>query len=510
MTLGELIRQFGLCARGRVDSAAEVAGLTEDSRLVRPGWVFLARPGLRADGRRFVADAVAAGALAVLTDREPEAAPDGAAILLGPDPATTGARIAERLAGSPSLALRLVGVTGTNGKTTVATLVYQAAGLAGIPCGLIGTVEIDDGSGPRPSNFTTPPAERLSATLAAMRRNGRAAAAMEVSSHALHQGRAAGLRFAAAAFTNLTGDHLDYHGDMESYAAAKALLFERLAPDALAVLNADDAWSARMAASCPARVLWCSLGTPRAGPPAAVAGIRDAGPSGMTIEFGGPWGSFRARTPLLGHHNAMNLLQVVALCTGALAIPAQALVEILPELRAPTGRLEPVHDRCDDVSVLVDFAHTDDALANALRAARLATPPGARLWAVFGCGGDKDRTKRPRMGAAAAALADRVVVTSDNPRTEDPERIIDEVLAGLPADAGRVLREADRRLAIFGAIKEAGRGDVVLIAGKGHEREQILPDGRGGTRTIPFDDHAVAREALDARRGAAISERSHA
>ncbi|HZW10286.1 MAG TPA: UDP-N-acetylmuramoyl-L-alanyl-D-glutamate--2,6-diaminopimelate ligase [Phycisphaerales bacterium] len=501
MILGELIQHLGLRAHGAIDLGATIAGLTEDSRRVAPGWVFVARPGLQSDGRRFIAAAIGAGAAAVITDQPPEGLPASSPLLLAHDPSVAGAQLAERLAGSPSRSLRVVGVTGTNGKTTVATLVYQISRLAGVPCGLIGTVEIDDGTGPRPSDFTTPPAERLSPLLAAMRSNGCVAAAMEVSSHSLDQRRAAGLRFAAAIFTNLTGDHLDYHGDMERYAHAKSRLFEQLEPEAIAVLNADDPWSPAMAAPCAAPIVWCSLGRPQAGAPAARATIHEADASGMAIELAGPWGLLRTRTALIGAHNAMNLLQALVVCTEGLGVPRDQLGAIVPELRAPTGRLEPVHGPGDDVAVLVDFAHSDDALASALRAARLATPAGARLWAVFGCGGDKDRTKRPRMGAAAASLADRVIVTSDNPRTEDPEAIIDEVFRGIAgAPPGVVRRQADRREAIREALHAAAPGDVVVIAGKGHEREQILPDGRGGTRRIPFDDHAVARAALDERR----------
>jgi UDP-N-acetylmuramoyl-L-alanyl-D-glutamate--2,6-diaminopimelate ligase len=224
----------------------------------------------------------------------------------------------------------------------------------------------------------------------------------------------------------------------------------------------------------------------------------------MVLELTGPWGLLRTRTRLIGAHNAMNLLQAVAACTGALGVRSDQLAAIIPELRSPTGRLEPVHAAGDDIAALVDFAHSDDALANALRAARLATPAGAKLWVVFGCGGDKDRTKRPRMGAAAATLADRAIVTSDNPRTEDPDAIIDEVFRGVPsARLDAVQRQVDRREAIREAILSAGPDDVVVIAGKGHEREQILPDACGGTRRIPFDDHAVARHALDERRTAA-------
>jgi UDP-N-acetylmuramoyl-L-alanyl-D-glutamate--2,6-diaminopimelate ligase len=236
-------------------------------------------------------------------------------------------------------------------------------------------------------------------------------------------------------------------------------------------------------------------------PPGAVASVLETGARGMLLDLAGPWGAIRARTALIGAHNAMNLLQAVAAAALALGVPAPTLAELIPSLRAPTGRLEPVHGASDDVTVLVDFAHTDDALANALRAARLAAPRGSTLWAVFGCGGDKDRTKRPRMGAAAATLADRVLVTSDNPRTENPESIIDEVFTGIPRELlAKADRCADRREAIRDVLRLAAPGDVIVIAGKGHEREQILPDGRGGTRRVALDDGAVAREALAARR----------
>ncbi|MBK7404308.1 MAG: UDP-N-acetylmuramoyl-L-alanyl-D-glutamate--2,6-diaminopimelate ligase [Phycisphaerales bacterium] len=501
MQLGGILQQVGVRAVGRIDPGAIVVGVTEDSRRVGPGWIFVARPGLKADGRRFIPDALAAGAIAIVTDRPTEVLPADTPLLLTPDPGLVGAVLSERLAGAPSATLRLAGITGTNGKTTIATLVSQWARLAGMPCGLIGTVEIDDGSGPRPSDFTTPPAERISALLARMLDNGCRAAAMEVSSHSLDQRRAAGLQFRAAVFTNLTGDHLDYHGDMDRYADAKARLFEQLGPDAIAIVNADDPWSERMVRSCQAPVLWCSAGSPRTGAPGARVEIHGVTAAGMRVELSGPWGLVRTSCSLIGLHNAMNLLQAFAVCTGAFGLAPDLLGALAPSLRAPNGRLEPVQSDADDVTVLVDFAHTDDALANALRAARLATGAAASLWAVFGCGGDKDRTKRPRMGAAASALADRVIVTSDNPRTENPESIIDEVYAGIPRDRWpEITRLADRAAAIRHAVLHARAGDVILLAGKGHEREQILPDGAGGTRRIDFDDHVVAAEALAERR----------
>lgn len=506
MNLGQLTQIPNLHAPrplGAIDPTATVLGVTEDSRRVAPGWVFVARPGLHADGRRFIPDALRAGALAIVTDQPPSSVPADAPVYIAPNPALVGAIMAERLAGSPSAALALVGVTGTNGKTTIATLIARAAQAAGLPCGLIGTVEVDDGESAIPSDYTTPPAELLSPMLARMRDKGCKVAAMEVSSHALDQHRTAGVRFVAGVFTNLTGDHLDYHGNMVHYAAAKARLFAQLEPDALAVINVADPWCDRVTGGCRARVLTCAVrgGCAHADDADANVTFDNVSASGMDIQLDGPWGSVNARATLVGAHNAMNLLQVVAVCTEVLGMTPEALTKILPGLHAPTGRLEPVQSAADDITVLVDFAHTDDALTNCLRAARLATPAGARLWVVFGCGGNKDSAKRPRMGEAAAALADRVIVTSDNPRTESPESIIDEVVAGI-AEVSRanVRRDADRRSAIGTALLDASPGDVVVIGGKGHEREQELSDGKGGTRFIPFDDHQAAREVLAERR----------
>lgn len=506
MDLGELFERAGLPLPGEANPRAPVAGVTEDSRRVGAGWVFVARPGKRADGRRFIPDAIGAGAVAVVTDLTWNGG-GGESVLRVDDPSRAGAVLAELHAGSPSSALRLIGVTGTNGKTTVASLVRQIAQLCGVRCGLIGTVEIDEGDGPRPSDFTTPPAERLSASLATMVSRGCTAAAMEASSHSLDQHRVSGLRFAAGIFTNLTGDHLDYHGDMDSYAAAKARLFELLPEDGLAVVNAQSPWTARMVRDCRARIIECVLGIDRrAGSEARAAGQASAWvvtseSRGMRVRLAGPWGEIEADTGLLGEHNAMNLLQALVVCSMTLGIGAESLTLALPSLRSPSGRLERVDGPGDDVTVLVDFAHSDDALASALRAARLATPPQGALWAVFGCGGNKDRAKRPRMGAVAAGLADRVIVTSDNPRRDDPEAIIDEVIQGVPRERrSECARDADRRAAIFAALLAADPGDVIVIAGKGHEQEQEISDGAGGTVKLPFRDQDVAREALRERR----------
>ena len=513
MELGRLIEGMNVRAVG-VSVGVVVRGVTEDSRRVGPGDLFVARPGTRADGRAFIADAVARGASAVLTDRGAEAAwaPGGAALLVADDVPLAAARIAERFHGDPSTRLTLIGVTGTNGKTTVAHLVQQLLIGAGVPCGLIGTVFTDDGSGPCESSLTTPEAVEVSATLARMVSNGCRAAVMEVSSHALDQRRVAGLRFAAGVFSNLTGDHQDYHGSMDNYAAAKARLFESLPPNAAAIVNADDPWHERMIRSCAAGVVRCREWNMANAPKgqrakedrgaAAEVMVLAASASGMRLRLGGGWGEVEGSVGLIGRHNAMNALQAAAAAHAACGVSGESIARSLSTLRPPPGRLEPAHLPGDGVRVLVDYAHTDDALRNALRAVRplVDAARGERLWVVFGCGGDRDRTKRPRMGAAAAELADAVVVTSDNPRREQPDAIIAEIMDGIEGGASdRVLVEPDRRRAIAYAVERAGDGDWIVIAGKGHETYQLLPDGSGGVRRIDFDDRLVAREELRKR-----------
>jgi UDP-N-acetylmuramoyl-L-alanyl-D-glutamate--2,6-diaminopimelate ligase len=418
----------------------------------------------------------------------------------GTDLTRLAGALADRLAGSPSRHLRLVGITGTNGKTTMAFLVQQFLRAAGDRCGLIGTVTVDDGCRAAPASLTTPGAIQLAAILGRMVANGCSACAMEVSSHALDQGRADALRFAAAVFSNLTGDHLDYHGTMERYAAAKARLFAMLPPEGTAVVNADDPWHRAMIAGCRARVLRCSVreeggggAEPRDGTPGAdcTAIVHASRLGWQDATFRGPWGSVRTRLPLVGRHNAMNALEAAA-AASAVGVPAGAICAALSACTSPPGRLEPVTTPEDPFAVLVDYAHTDDALLNVLGALRPLVGAGGRLVTVFGCGGDRDRTKRPRMMRVACEGSDRVVVTSDNPRTEDPEAIIDEVLAGRPGDCrAAVLRQPDRARAIATAVSEARPGDIVLIAGKGHEDYQIV-----GTERRPFDDRVAAREAL--------------
>lgn len=500
-------------------SAVRVCDLTEDSRTVMPGSLFVARPGLSTDGRGFIAQAVAAGAAAVLTDPgvSPDAIPGRASVLTAADPALAASGLAERFYGDPSRSLLVAAVTGTNGKTTVAHLVHRILNRCGVRCGLIGTVEIDDGAERAVSGATTPGAIELSRTLSVMVETGCRAAVLEASSHGLDQRRLDGLSLDAAIFTNLSGDHLDYHGTMEAYAAAKRRLFEladasRKGADerGVSIVNIDDPWGRSMAGLAPVS---CTAG--HGAPPGGAAWTvetLEASLDGTRLRVRGPGLSFETAIGLIGGPNAMNAMQAAA-CGDELlrrsgvvdaGVRAGLLSSALEGVGPPAGRLQPVHSADDRVRVLVDYAHTDDALARTLASVRGLTPAASRVWVVFGAGGERDRSKRPRMGAAACA-ADRLVVTSDNPRTEPPDAIIGEILSGIDAAArrdGRVYVHADRRRAIEHAIRGAREGDVVVIAGKGHETEQVLPDGRGGVITRPFDDRAEARRALALRRGA--------
>jgi UDP-N-acetylmuramoyl-L-alanyl-D-glutamate--2,6-diaminopimelate ligase len=530
MDLAELISGLKVAAAPASPVPARgvrICDITDDSRTVLPGSLFIARVGTRMDGRRFVPDAVAAGAAAILTDAQGADLRIGGPLplLVAEDLPTAAAQIAERFYGHPTTRLALIGVTGTNGKTTTAHLVHQILCGSGVRCGLIGTVLVDDGVAVGPATLTTPPALELSRTFAVMVEAGCRAAVMETSSHALDQGRVSALQYDAGIFTNLTGDHLDYHGTMEAYAAAKARLFAMLPAEGWAIVNAEDPWTGPMLQDCRARVLRCRVeedagplfqphsedgGAPPGEPHCAdaaegaecCAAIRSMNMAGTLVMFTGPWGRFEAHLRLVGRHNVMNALQAVAVAWSRGVSPAMLARQVSRAL-PPPGRLEPVTGPRHAYQVFVDYAHTDDALRKVIAAVsplvgRAADGgPGGRLCVVFGCGGDRDSTKRPRMGAAAAELADIVFVTSDNPRTERPSDIIDAILAGIPAEhRHKVQVDVDRRRAIRKAIEQAQAGDIVLIAGKGHEKDQIVSDGRGGTVRHHFDDCEVAREAL--------------
>jgi UDP-N-acetylmuramoyl-L-alanyl-D-glutamate--2,6-diaminopimelate ligase len=494
MRLSALMEGTG--ARGDLGPDPEVARLTADSRAAGPGAVFFALPGSRADGHAFAAEAARRGAVAVVAERPVECAP--ALLLLAPSSRRAMALAAAALHGHPGDALALAAVTGTNGKTTVAYLVEACARAAGAPVGVIGTVTHRFPGVERPAAHTTPESTDVQAILAEMRAAGTRLAVLEVSSHALDQERVAGLRFAAAGFTNLTRDHLDYHPDMAAYFAAKRRLFvEHLAPGGTAVVNARDPWGARLADQLgPGRRVWRFGVRQEDALRAAPAAVTMAG---IAATLRTPRGDLEVRSPLVGAHNLENLLCAAGLAL-ALDLPPEAVARGLSACAGAPGRLERIEG--GGRAVFVDYAHTDDALARVLTALRDLAP--RRLLVVFGCGGDRDRGKRPLMGEAAGRGADLAVVTSDNPRSEDPVRIIDEIVPGL-VRAGRsrigeaearagghgFLVEPDRRAAIELAVACAGPGDAVLVAGKGHEATQLV-----GAERRRFDDREEARRAL--------------
>jgi UDP-N-acetylmuramoyl-L-alanyl-D-glutamate--2,6-diaminopimelate ligase len=477
-----------------------VVGVVHDSRAVARGAVFVAIPGRRADGAQFAAQAVERGAIAVVAETP---APEGISV---PWLRTTDARLALAELSSmfyerPSEVLTVVGVTGTNGKTTTTYLLASVFDAAGLPCGRIGTVTVrtgPDSHDERDASHTTPESSDLQRLLREMADRGCRACAMEVSSHALVLHRVAHLRFSAAIFTNLTRDHLDFHGDMASYFEAKRRLFELLPAGAPAIVNVDDPKGIELARSLP-RVLTYAIDRPADVRPLSVHSSFE----GLAFEVETPRGRLAIRSPLVGRPNVYNILGVVGAAIG-LDLPNEAIETGLSRLERVPGRFQLVSGQADDVRVIVDYAHTDDALKNLLETSRPLTH--GRLITVFGCGGDRDRTKRPLMGAVASRLSDLVVLTSDNPRSEDPDRIIDEIKLGItpPDDPGAPKRVttpvqtfADRRVAIDNAVRAARPGDLVLIAGKGHEKYQVI-----GSRTLPFDDVEVARAALGQRRAA--------
>jgi len=484
-----------------------VCDFTEDSRTALPGSLFVARPGLVSDGRRYIEDAVKAGAQVVLTDAQgASGVPSHAVAVICEDLPLMAAIMAERFFGDPSSRLTLAAVTGTNGKTTTAHLTRGLLSACGVRCGMVGSIEVDDGAHITQAQLTTPMASELSQLFSVMVEHGCTAAVIEASSHAIHQRRVAALDIDVAAFTNLTQDHLDYHGSMESYGAAKAELFSWLKPSALAVVNAEDPSHATMLTDCGCReLLLYPSGRDALEEDEASIRWRPASTGlGMQIEAVGPWGTVSGTVPLIGAFNSANLLTAISIAHG-MGLEAHEMSTALPTLTAPAGRLEPVTPAGAPFTVLVDFAHTPDALANAIRAVRPVVQGAGLLRVVFGCGGDRDRAKRSLMGRAVMDAADVVYVTSDNPRTESPSSIIDEVLSGLSLEERReAVVHVDRRMAIRAAVGDLKPGDVLLIAGKGHEPYQLLPDPNapGGIRRISFDDRQEARIAIEARTGA--------
>jgi UDP-N-acetylmuramoyl-L-alanyl-D-glutamate--2,6-diaminopimelate ligase len=471
---------------------ASVTGLSADSRRVERGHCFVAVPGFKQDARRFVPDAVARGAALVVTEGE-ALADAGVAQIIVPSARRALAPLAGAFYGHPSRALTLVGITGTNGKTTTSYLVDALLRAGGAPTGIIGTIQYVVGDEVRSAGQTTPEALEIEAMLAAMRERGVRGVSMEVSSHALALSRVDALAFDVAVFTNLTQDHLDFHGTLDAYARAKRRLFELLAaspkPRRVAVVNGDDPAGARMVAGLGLETLTYGLGAASRVQATEWTSTLD----GVRMTVDTPAGRLALASPLIGEHNVMNLLAAVGV-GWALGMGADAIARALAGVQTVPGRFEQVRAG-QPFLVVVDYAHTPDALERVLTTARKITP--GRLAVVFGCGGDRDRGKRPIMGEIAARLADRAWITSDNPRSERPETIVEEVAAGAARVAGgrdRYATVADRRAAIDTALAWAAAGDTVVIAGKGHETYQIV-----GAEVLPFDDRAVARQLLSER-----------
>ncbi len=471
------------------DGDADVAVIRYRSSDISPGDVFACLVGARADGHDFAADAVARGAVALVVQRALDLPVPQVVV---PNARVAMARMGALLAGNPSEHMTVVGITGTNGKTTSAYLTQSVLQAAGLQCGLIGTIELRVGGHSSVPTHTTPESVEIQALLARMRAAGDTACAMEVSSHALAQHRVAGLRFAATLFTNLTRDHLDYHGDEESYFQAKRMLFAPPADEGDAppgAANLDDAAGRRLASEFP--MLGYSVDRPDAD---VVPDDLRMSASGFTARVRTPRGPVDIASPLRGRFNVENVLGVVAVGE-ILGLSHDAVAAGIAAVRGVPGRMEPIEEG-QSFQVLVDYAHTPDSLENVLRTTRDLAGDG-RLIVLFGCGGDRDTGKRPQMGAIGRAMSDLCIVTSDNPRSEDPDAIIAQIVAGAADGTAQLLVQTDRRAAIVMAIDAARAGDVVVIAGKGHESGQEV----AGVVT-PFDDRAVAREVLGARRAA--------
>lgn len=501
MRLSRLLRAVpgASCVKGPSD--ADITSLTQDSRTVEAGSLFVVVKGVKADGAKYVQDAIAKGAVAIASEDDVEVA-EGTVLVRVPDARRAVAMLAARMHGDPSREMAVYGVTGTNGKTTGTYLVEGILRAAGGVPGVIGTISYRYADVNKVADNTTPDAVAFQKLLAGMRSAGVTHVAMEVSSHALDQARVDGTAFDVVAFTNLTRDHLDYHGDMDTYFKSKRRLFTDLLGESpksprAAVVNLDDPKGKDFAEATPVGVRVVTYGRD----PAGNADVRplevDMSEKGIRARFATPLGAFRLDSPLVGAYNLSNLLCATAVGI-AFGFGLGAIDAGLSGNPGAPGRLERVTN-AKGITVLVDYAHTPDALENVLQAVKGFAP--GRILTVFGCGGDRDRTKRPLMGGIACRLSDVAIVTSDNPRTEKPEAIVAEIVAGCQGahfasvdqartDRGYVV-EVDRRSAIQAAAKIAQRGDVVVIAGKGHEDYQIV-----GTTKHHFDDREEAARAF--------------
>jgi UDP-N-acetylmuramoyl-L-alanyl-D-glutamate--2,6-diaminopimelate ligase len=461
-----------------------IRGIAYDSRQVRPGFLFVAIRGLVSDGHRFVHDAVSRGAAALLLEQT-VAVPEGVAWAVVPDTRVALAIVSSRFYGEPARGLSLIGVTGTNGKTTTTHLIAALMRVRHSKVGLVGTIYNAIGDEILPVTHTTPESLDLQRLLRRMADAGVRDVVLEVSSHGLRLARVEGLRFDAAVFTNLTQDHLDFHADMDDYFASKAMLFERLDKDGVAVINGDNPYGQRLIQMVPGRSITYGI---RETADARAVDIRIS-PTGVQFTVESPWGVFPLSLPLAGLFNVYNALAAVCVALEKGLTP-QVVADVLARVPGVPGRFERI-DRGQDYTVIVDYAHTPDGLENVLRAARQVAP--GRVIAVFGCGGDRDRKKRPLMGAISARHADYTVLTSDNPRSEEPLSIIADIERGyrrVRPDGYVVV--PDRREAIRHACAAARPGDIVVIAGKGHENYQLV-----GNQRLEFDDRREVAAILD-------------
>ena len=474
-------------------AAVPISGIARDSKRVRPGDLFVAIRGNVEDGHAYINEAIARGAAAVVAEHLPPRPPRSCPCVVVPDARAALTMAASRFYGHPARKLRVVAVTGTNGKTTTTYLLRAILDAHGARAGMLGTVAYQIGERVVPSTNTTPGPLELQRYFAQMVGEGLQWCVMEASSHALAQGRLDGVVLDAAVFCNLGSDHLDYHKTREAYAAAKRRLFEYLDQDGAAVINVDDVFGRTLAQTIPhRRVVTVGLE-----PPAAVTAHNiSCGWQGSRMMVDSPWGRFELATPLLGRHNIPNVLGAAAALL-ALGVPSETVARGIQGAAGVPGRLERVPTETG-VHVFVDYAHTADALRLVLQSLRELAD--GRLIVVFGCGGDRDRSKRSVMGRVAGQLADEVILTSDNPRSEDPMRIIDEIRAGVPADYHHSQVMTDREQAILAALQAAHPGDTVLIAGKGHEAHQEFDHVM-----VPFSDRAVIEHWAATRHNLAVS-----
>ncbi len=486
MKLKELFNDIDVLTPRSFDQDIDIATISCDSREQMAQGVFVALKGVTSDGELFILKAIEQGARVIVKASASRqlsngVIPDDIIVVAVANPAVVLRAITRRFFGNPSAQVRTIGVTGTNGKTTFTFLMESILAKAGLSCGIIGTINHRIGNTIIPSKNTTPGLIDNQRYLRQLQQLNIPYCIMETSSHALHQGRLDTIDFVSGVFTNLTQDHLDYHKTMDAYFEAKALLFKALSPKASAVINSDDPYGKKLIPLTKARVVTYGL---TSNAMISAAGIQYS-VEGIAFDLVYPEGKVHLKSRFIGQHNLYNLLSAIA-CAWAEGINMNAIVQGIQSLTHVPGRLEPV-DGAQDFHVFIDYAHTEDGLVNVIQALRNISTQ--RITVVFGCGGDRDKTKRPRMGAAVTDLADHAIITSDNPRSENPHAIIEDIIKGCKRDNYEVC--IDRREAIGRALALARKGEIILLAGKGHETYQILNTG-----TIPFNERDIVMEFI--------------